>query len=90
MGSSEDRPRRPVIAPYAWRIWENRDFPILLTDLVDELLALPPHLREERRLLRPPGIHHLLTGTVRGRRFTLTGVKDAEGRWIEILHVKET
>ena len=90
MGPPLDRPPRPRISPYAWLRWEDYDHPFLLTDVVDAMLALPPDAREERYLLRPPGVHHLLVGTVFGRRFLLTGAKDAEGRWIEVLHVRAT
>ena len=90
MGQPLDRPPRPQISPYAWRRWEDFDHPFLLGDVVDAMLALPPDSREERHLLRPPGVHSLLIGTVFGRRFLLTGVQDGEGRWIEILHVRAT
>ena len=81
------RPRY-VIRRLAWAHWERlKDVPLLLTEVVDAMEALPPGELEVRREIRPPGVIHEVTGVVFGRRFRVIGVRDGEGRWLEVWRV---
>ena len=82
------RPRY-LIRPGAWDYWEKLDgVPHLLTEIVDALEALPPDQLEVSRSVRPPGVIHVVTGVAFGQRFAVTGVRDGDGRWVEVWMVR--
>jgi hypothetical protein len=71
--------------PKAHFLWGRyAEVPHPLTEVVQAMQALPPTALDVRRLVRAPIVVHEVRAVVFGRRFLVRGIRDPEGRWVEV------
>jgi len=82
------RERHCRIRPKAWRKWEDLDLgPCTLPELIAAMERIPERDLMVTRVLRPPGVIHIVRGSAFGREVQLSGIRTADGKWVEVWNV---